>query len=65
MEKILKEVLDINRKYINYGQVASYIPELKNARRDDLGICIIDKDNNLYKVEIVIINLQYRVFLNL
>ena len=50
MEKILKEVLDINRKYINYGQVASYIPELKNARRDDLGICIIDKDNNLYKV---------------
>lgn len=50
MEKILKEVLDMNRKYINYGQVASYIPELKNARRDDLGICIIDKDNNLYKV---------------
>jgi len=50
MEKILKEVLDINRKYINYGQVASYIPELKKARREDLGICIIDKDNNLYKV---------------
>jgi glutaminase len=50
MEKILKEVLDINRKYINYGQVASYIPELKNARRDDLGICVIDEDNNLYKV---------------
>ena len=49
MEQILKEVLDINRKYTNYGQVASYIPELKNARRDDLGICIIDKDNNVYK----------------
>lgn len=49
MEKILKEVLDINRKYTNYGQVASYIPELKNARRDDLGICIIDKNNNVYK----------------
>ncbi|HSQ88939.1 glutaminase A [Romboutsia sp.] len=50
MEKILKEVLDTNRKYTNYGQVASYIPELKNARRDDLGICIVDKDNNIYKV---------------
>ncbi len=50
MERILKEVLDINRKYVNYGQVASYIPQLKNAHRDDLGVCIIDKDNNVYKV---------------
>ncbi|MGL4911056.1 MAG: glutaminase A [Romboutsia sp.] len=49
MDNILKEVLDTNRKYTNYGQVASYIPELKKARRDDLGICIIDKDNNVYK----------------
>lgn len=49
MEKILQEVLDSNRKYTNYGHVASYIPELKKARRDDLGICIIDKDNNVYK----------------
>lgn len=50
MEKIIQEVLDSNRKYTNYGQVASYIPELKKAKRDDLGICIIDKDNNVYKV---------------
>lgn len=49
MEKIIQEVLDSNRKYTNYGQVASYIPELKKAKRDDLGICIIDKDNNVYK----------------
>ncbi|MGL6105165.1 glutaminase A [Romboutsia sp.] len=49
MEKTLKEILNLNRKYTNYGQVASYIPELKNAKRDDLGICIIDKDNNIYK----------------
>lgn len=49
MEKILQDILDRNRKYINYGQVASYIPELKNARIDDLGICVIDKNNNIYK----------------
>ena len=49
MEKTLKEILNINRKYTNYGQVASYIPELKKAKRDDLGICIIDKNNNIYK----------------
>jgi glutaminase len=49
MQNVLNEVININRKYTNYGQVASYIPELKNAKRDDLGICIIDKDNNIYK----------------
>lgn len=50
MENLLQEVLDNNKKYVNYGQVASYIPELKNARQEDLGLCIIDKDNNVYKV---------------
>ena len=49
MQNVLNEVINTNRKYTNYGQVASYIPELKNAKRDDLGICIIDKDNNVYK----------------
>ncbi len=48
MNNLLKQVIDENRKYTNYGQVASYIPELKNARRNDLGICIIDKHNNIY-----------------
>lgn len=50
MEKTLNEILVANKKYTNYGQVASYIPELKNASRSDLGICVIDKDNNIYKV---------------
>ena len=48
MNNLLKQVIDENRKYTNYGQVASYIPELKNAKRSDLGICIIDKDNKIY-----------------
>ncbi|MEG1312275.1 MAG: glutaminase A [Romboutsia sp.] len=50
MEITLEEILNINKKYTNYGQVASYIPELRNARIDDLGICIVDKNNNMYKV---------------
>ena len=48
MEKLLKDIIKLNKKYTNYGQVASYIPELKNANAEDLGICIIDKDNNMY-----------------
>jgi glutaminase len=50
MQDLLKDILYKNTKYTNYGQVASYIPELKNANRSDLGICIIDKNNNIYKV---------------
>ena len=32
MNNILEEVIDDNRKYTNYGQVATYIPELKKAK---------------------------------
>ena len=48
METMLKNVISANKKYTSHGQVASYIPELKKANQDDLGICIIDKDNNIY-----------------
>ena len=44
----LNRYIKSNKKYTNFGQVASYIPELKNANAEDLGICIIDKDNNIY-----------------
>ncbi len=49
MDKLLQKIIEDNKKYTNYGQVASYIPELKNARQEDLGLCIIDKNNNVYK----------------
>ncbi len=49
MDNILQEIIDRNKKYTNQGQVASYIPELKKAKKDDLGICVIDKNNNIYK----------------
>lgn len=48
MEVILKDIINRNKKYTNYGQVATYIPELKNANREDLGACIIDMSNNVY-----------------
>ena len=36
MNKILQDIIDDNRKYTEQGQVATYIPELKKANRDDL-----------------------------
>ena len=48
MDKLLNRIIDENKKYTKFGRVASYIPELKKANGDDLGICIIDKENNLY-----------------
>ena len=48
MENLLNNIIKSNKKYTNFGQVASYIPELKNANSEDLGICIIDKDKNIH-----------------
>lgn len=48
MENVLEQILEDNRKYTNYGHVATYIPELKNARQDDLGICMIDMNNEIH-----------------
>ncbi|WP_297132193.1 glutaminase A [Terrisporobacter sp.] len=48
MENMLSDIIVSNRKHTANGQVATYIPELKKANGDDLGICIIDKYNNIY-----------------
>ena len=48
MKSILENTISSNKKYTSNGKVASYIPELKKANQDDLGICIIDKNNNMY-----------------
>lgn len=48
MEKILQDIIDSNKKYTLNGHVASYIPELKNANQEDLGVCIIDINDNIY-----------------
>ena len=49
MEKILQNIIDENKRYTEYGNVATYIPELRKANKNDLGICIIDRDNNIYE----------------
>ena len=48
MENMLSDIIVSNRKHTANGQVATYIPELKKANGDDLGICVIDKYNNIY-----------------
>ncbi|SCH98735.1 glutaminase A [Romboutsia sp. 1001713B170207_170306_H8] len=48
MENLLNHIIKTNKKYANYGQVASYIPELRKSNAEDLGICIIDKNNKIY-----------------
>jgi len=48
VDKILNEIIEKNRRYTEYGKVASYIPELEKACKNDLGICIIDKNKKVY-----------------
>ncbi|MGL5329122.1 MAG: glutaminase A [Peptostreptococcaceae bacterium] len=48
MKNLLNDIVKSSKKYANYGSVASYIPELRNASAEDLGICIVDIDNNVY-----------------
>ena len=50
MENLLNDIILANKHHTANGNVATYIPELKNANRDDLGICVIDKDNNIYQI---------------
>ena len=48
MEKVLEKIIDNNKDFYKEGNLADYIPALKNADIKDCGISIIDKDKNLY-----------------
>ena len=48
MQTMLNDIILSNKKHTVHGKVASYIPDLKKANPEDLGICIIDKDNKIY-----------------
>ncbi len=48
LEEILKEIIEESRKYTNFGNVATYIPELQKANKYDLAACVMDKDGNVY-----------------
>jgi len=50
MQKILAEVIEENRALAKKGRVASYIPALAKANPNHLGICIIDTNENIYKI---------------
>lgn len=48
MENMLNDIILLSKKYTVNGKVASYIPELKKANGEDLGICVIDKNCDIY-----------------
>ena len=48
MNKLLSEILDKCRKFTEDGVVASYIPELKKADPEKLGICVVTGDDSFY-----------------
>lgn len=47
-ERLLDELVEKNRHLANKGRVADYIPALKKANPEDLGICIIDMKEKTY-----------------
>ena len=49
MEKLLGEIIEKNKYLINQGKVASYIPALKKANPNHIGVTIMDLEGNVYK----------------
>ena len=39
----LETALKVGKPAIFFGEVATYIPELRNVNKDDLGICVCTK----------------------
>ena len=48
MKRILEKVINDNRVWVKDGELASYIPELLNADKEALGICITTLDGEEY-----------------
>ncbi len=49
MEKLLEDILEKNKNLTKKGKVADYIPALKKANPEDLGICIFDIEGHVYR----------------
>lgn len=49
VEKILDEIIERNRYLTKEGDVADYIPALKKANPNDIGLSIVDMEGNTYK----------------
>lgn len=50
MQKLLKQIYEKSKPLTKKGHVATYIPELGNVDRDLLGIYVINKENESFKV---------------
>lgn len=48
MQELLDRLVKDNIKYTKLGRLANYIPELSKAKLDALGVCVIDKDYNVF-----------------
>ena len=48
MQDLLSKLIKKNLPFTKDGNVANYIPELDKAKKDALGICIIDNEGNQY-----------------
>lgn len=49
IQGILEQAMTEGQKEIPFGNVASYIPELFNADKNHLGICIFTKEGEIYE----------------
>lgn len=49
MEELLFKIIEENRYLISKGAVADYIPALSKANPNNIGICLMDIDGNIYK----------------
>ena len=49
MKKLIDEIIEANKHFINQGKVASYIPALSEVNPDYIGVSIMDLDGNVYK----------------
>lgn len=49
MEQLLNRIIEENRYLTELGKVADYIPALSKANTNDIGLCFIDKENNIHK----------------
>ncbi|MGL5245420.1 MAG: glutaminase, partial [Sarcina sp.] len=48
MENLLENLIENNRRYVEYGKLAAYIPELEKANKNDLGIYVVTLDGKEY-----------------
>lgn len=48
MQELLSKLVKKNIAITKEGKVADYIPELDKAKKDALGICILDNEGNIY-----------------